>query len=126
MPELDLVRRQVGPHPDLLEDPRGEPPAFRVAGRQALRQPNALADESRPFDVIVCPVFAGPAPRHGETAVPGEFLARIESIAAHIGDAVSCLQLGRPALGRRRSEGEEAGVARAVQPLCSAEGRSLD
>ncbi len=24
------------------------------------------------FDVIVCPVFAGPAPRHGETAVPGE------------------------------------------------------
>ena len=24
------------------------------------------------FDVIVCPVFPGPAPRHGETAVPGE------------------------------------------------------
>jgi amidase len=24
------------------------------------------------FDVIVCPVFAGPAPRHGETTVPGE------------------------------------------------------
>ncbi len=24
------------------------------------------------FDVIVCPVFAVPAPRHGETAVPGE------------------------------------------------------
>jgi len=24
------------------------------------------------FDAIVCPVFAGPAPRHGETAVPGE------------------------------------------------------
>ncbi len=24
------------------------------------------------FDVIVCPVFAGPAPKHGQTAVPGE------------------------------------------------------
>ena len=23
------------------------------------------------FDAVVCPVFAGPAPRHGETAVPG-------------------------------------------------------
>ena len=24
------------------------------------------------FDVILCPVFAGPAPRHGQTAVPGD------------------------------------------------------